>query len=276
MVESDAGEPIDRPFRETLQGGVANAGAVERVGSEVHRPANPHSAQIHGLLRHIRRQGFFGATDPIAIDGNRERLAFVLGDVSVPPYPAWSQSDEALTSITRLIRGLHDASVGFAARTPGPWSDELSDPAPGNDPVMCHNDVCLENVVFRDGAALALLDFDYAAPGRREYDLSCFARMCVPVDSDVDAQTLGWAPSDRPRRVRLICDVYGLDRHGRDEVLACLDLNMERGGEFVLRHVEAGEPGFIAMWEAMGGRARFDRRRSWWANARASFAAALA
>ena len=29
---------------------------------------------------------------------------------------------------------------------------------------MCHNDVCPENVVFRDGIAVALLDFEFAAP----------------------------------------------------------------------------------------------------------------
>jgi hypothetical protein len=30
------------------------------------------------------------------------------------------------------------------------------------------------------------------------------------------------------------------------------------------------------MWESMGGMARFDRRRDWWAQARPDFAAALA
>ena len=43
----------------------------------------------------------------------------------------------------------------------------------------------------------------------------------------------------------------------------------------VLRRVEAGEQPFIDMWESMGGMARFDRRRDWWATARSGFAMAL-
>ncbi len=54
-----------------------------------------------------------------------------------------------------------------------------------------------------------------------------------------------------------------------------LDVSIARGGEFVRRKVEAGEPGFVQMWAGMGGMERFDRRRRWWATARASFSAAM-
>lgn len=113
-----------------LAGGVANAGAVVRVGDHVLRPATVESPRIHALLRHVRSAGF------------------------VPP-------------------------------TTGLWTTELADPAGG--PVMCHNDVCLENVVFRDGRAVALLDFEFAAPGRPVFDLAHFARMCIPLDHPEDA-----------------------------------------------------------------------------------------
>ncbi len=135
--------------------------------------------------------------------------------------------------------------------------------------------MCLENVVFRDGVAVGLLDFDFAAPGRREFDLASFARMCVPVDDDVNAARLGWAPVDGPARVRLVCDEYGLDGPGRVRLLGCLDESIARGGEFVRRRVEAGEVAFIEMWEAMGGRERFDRRRRWWSAAHSDFEEAL-
>jgi Phosphotransferase enzyme family len=260
---------------EVLQGGVANAGAVVRIGSHVLRPANPHSVTIHRLLRHVRDSGFTGASYPVAIEGDRERLDFVTGDVPVPPYPVWAQTDAALASTARLIRGLHDASVGFVAGADA-WSDELRDAEPGDDAVLCHNDVCMENVVFRDGAAVALLDFDFAAPGRRAFDVGAFARMCVPVDDDLSASRLGWIAADRPARLRLVADAYGLDEAGRAELLTCLDESIARGGVFVQRHVDAGEPGFVEMWNAMGGMARFDRRRTWWSTARSSFAGALA
>ena len=257
---------------EILQGGVANAGAVVRSGDDVLRPSNQHSGSIHAFLKRIRAGGFRGASEPVAIDPDgRERLRFVPGDVPLPPYPSWAQTDEALASVAVLIRGLHDASVGLSLD--GEWSSELADPDGG--PVMCHNDVCLENVVFRDGRAVALLDFDFAAPGRREFDLAAFARMCVPIDDDVNASRLGWASNDKPVRLRVVCDTYGCDESGRADVLACLSDSIARGGEFVRRRVEAGESAFVEMWDNMGGQERFDRRRRWWSDNRQDFADAM-
>ncbi len=258
---------------EILQGGVANAGAVVRSGEHVLRPSNAHSASLLSFLSDLESSGFHGGPSPVGLDPDgRERLEFVPGDVAIPPYPDWAQSDDALVSVVTLLRELHDASEGVDTEALT-WSAEMADPSGG--PVVCHNDVCLENVVFRDGRAVSLLDFDFAAPGRRTFDLASFARMCVPVDDDVNATRQGWHPADRPRRVRLVCDAYGLDGAGRAEVLEALSQAMEHGGAFVRRRVEAGEPGFVQMWSDMGGMERYDRRRRWWADARAAFEAAL-
>jgi hypothetical protein len=119
------------------------------------------------------------------------------------------------------------------------------------------------------------LDFDFAAPGRREFDVAAFARMCVPIDDDINAARLGWESNDRPARLRLVCDEYGLDRDGRNLVIECLSESITRGGEFVRRRVEAGEAPFIEMWESMGGQERFDRRRRWWNTSSDLFADAL-
>ena len=93
---------------------------------------------------------------------------------------------------------------------------------------MCHNDVCPENVVFRDGVAVALLDFEFAAPGRPVYDVAHLARLCVPVEDDVDQARLGWRPADRPARLRLVSDAYGFDRRGRADLLLAMDDAIER------------------------------------------------
>src|SRR6266508_632011 len=161
-----------------LPGGVANAGSVTRSSDHVLRPSNPHSSSIHRFLSSLRRVGFGGASEPVGIDDDgRERLVFIEGDVPVTPYPPWVQSDHALASIATLMRQLHEACRSFdpAGST---WSREMADPAGGS--IVCHNDVCLENVVFREGVAVALLDFDFAAPGRPVYDVAQMARMCVP------------------------------------------------------------------------------------------------
>ena len=258
---------------ELLHGGVANAGAVVRRGGHVLRPSSQHSASIHRALSALRSEGFDGASNPVGIDADgRERLDFIEGDVPLPPYPKWARSDEALVSIAVLMRHMHDTSTGIDLAS-GTWSTEMADPRGG--PVLCHNDVCLENVVFRDGRAVGLLDFDFAAPGRRVFDIVSFARMCVPIDDAVSASRLGWAPQDQPHRLRMVADAYGLDKDTRLDLLRLLDRSIERGGEFVRRRVEAGDPGFVKMWEEMGGIERFDRRRRWWSDAKPSFEAAL-
>ncbi len=258
---------------EVLQGGVANAGAVIRRGPHVLRPSNEHSESIHHALAALRAAGFEGASNPVGIEPDgRERLEFIEGDVPLPPYPDWARTDEALASVAVLIRSLHDASTRIDLTT-GTWSEEMADPQRGL--VLCHNDVCLENVVFRDGRAVALLDFDFAAPGRRVFDLASFARMCVPIDDGVNAARLGWVDADLPGRLRLVADAYGMEPSDRTEVLEILDRSIEAGGEFVRRRVEAGDPGFVKMWEEMGGAERFARRRRWWSRERADFAAAM-
>jgi aminoglycoside phosphotransferase (APT) family kinase protein len=254
---------------ESLLGGVANAGSVTRIGAHVLRPSNPYSASIHRFLSALHKAGFDGASVPVRIDGDgRERLMFVEGNVPLPPYPRWAQADSALASTASLMRRFHEAARSYDP-SGSTWSTEMADPSGG--PIVCHNDVCLENVVFRAGQAVALLDFDFAAPGRPLYDLACFARMCVPVDDDLGASRLGWEAADRPARLRLLADTYGLDGAQRLELVEIVAGSIGRGGEFVRRRVDAGDENFIKMWDEMGGVARFDRRRRWWDEHQAQF-----
>ena len=116
-----------------LTGGIANAGAVVRVGPHVLRPSSPHSGSIH-FLRAVRQAGFEGAPSPLGIDEDgRERLVFIDGEVPVVPDPQWSQSDTALAYIATPVRSLHDAARSFDPRGLT-WNDSLADPA--RDPRM--------------------------------------------------------------------------------------------------------------------------------------------
>jgi aminoglycoside phosphotransferase (APT) family kinase protein len=221
----------------------------------------------------VRHAGFEGAPVPVGIDADgRERLVFIHGEVPVPPYPDWSQSDTALASVARLLRGLHDAARGFDPRG-HTWDDSLADPAGGT--LVCHNDVELSNVVFRDGIAVALLDFEFAAPGRPVYDVAQLARLCVPIDHEVDQIRLGWRPADRPARLRLVADAYGLDRDGREELLAAMDDAIDRIEAAVQRRVDAGDPSAVDTLNRTGGIEKYGRRRRWWTGHHDRFAAAL-
>jgi hypothetical protein len=275
VVDGDEGEAGDeaRHGDEVLHGGVANAGLVVRQGAHVLRPANTHTATIHRFLRRLAATGFTGASVPVGIEPDgRERLVFIPGDVPLVPYPAWAQTDDALASVTHLLRRYHDAARAVPVEPGDSWSVEMADPKGG--PIVCHNDVCLENVVFRDDEAVALLDFDFAAPGRPLFDLAAFARMCVPVDERSRVR-FGWEVEHLPARLRLVADTYGLDADGRRRLLAFLSASIAAGGVFLQRRVAAGDPNFTEMWNSMGGMARFDRRRAWWAAERGVFEEAM-
>jgi hypothetical protein len=248
---------------------------VLRVDGHVLRPSTPQTPLIHALLRHVRATGFDGVPKPVGIDADgRERLVYVEGDVPVPPFPAWSQTDDALASTVTLLRNFHDAAAGFVPPAGATWSDEMADPEPAGSTIVCHNDVCPENVVYRDGVAVALLDFDYAAPGRPLYDVAQLAKMCVPIDTPEDAARLGRGALDPFTRLRVVADAYGLPP-GREAFVDVLWEGIDAGATFVRRHVERGEPAFVEMWNTMGGQERYDRRKAWFDEHRDRFVDAL-
>jgi hypothetical protein len=258
-----------------LAGGVGNAGAVTRIGDVVLRPTSPPTSTIDALLEHLHEAGFDDVPKPLGLSSDgRERFAFISGDVPLPPFPAWSLTDRALASTAALLRRFHDAQAGFVAPADASWSDEMADPDGG--PLICHNDVCPENVVFRDGFAVALLDFDFAAPGRSLHDLSQLAKMCVPLDTDDDAARYGRGGLDPFHRLRVVADGYGLPPN-RAEFLDVIaqSIAASRHGGFVRRRIERGDQAFIEMAETMGGLERYERRHQWVQRNRRRFADAL-
>ena len=262
---------------------MANAGAVRRVGDVVVRPANDHSLTIHALLRHVRAAGFDGVPEPLSFDPvGDERLTFIAGDVPCPPFPTWSQTDDVLASTAKLLRRFHDATVGFVPPPGATWSAEMADPDAGagrrdgsvGDDVICHNDVCPENVVFCHSQAVALLDFDFAAPGSRLFDLARLALMTVPIDTPEDAARTGRDGLDPFVRLRVVADAYGLAPE-RAGLVDAVELNVASGGEFLQRRIDRGESSFLAMRDEMGGMVRYDRRRAWFAANRERFVESL-
>ena len=259
---------------EPLPGGMANAGAVRRRGDVVVRPAPPGARALHAHLHALRRAGFDGVPAPVRLtDEGQEELSFVPGDVALPPFPDWVLTDTALESVGRLLRRLHDASATVPVDASADWSRELSDPEGG--PLLCHNDVCPENVVFTDGRAAALIDFDMAAPGRPIWDLAMTARYWVPM-LDPDSATAAYPRQPEPfARLRLLADAYRLSWPER----AALPLVIEQATDvcraFVAARVGRGDPGYLAALARNGGWERWDRLRAWLAGNRERFAAAL-
>lgn len=185
-------------------------------------------------------------------------LAWIDGDVAVPPYPDWAKTDTFLVSVAQLLRAMHHASAGFDP-APYVWSDEVRDPHPG--PVMCHNDLCLENIVVRDGVAVAFVDFDFLAPGRAVTDVVSTTRFVVPLRSHLRRDP--WQEDDDVfRRLRLFADTYGLADTDRAGFADVLEERRIVGEQFVLGRANRGEPLF-AHWLSETGSAKLHAERQW-------------
>lgn len=245
-----------------LVGGTANRGRVVRVGDTVRRPRRPTSAATHALLRHLEDAGFSGAPRFLGVDEQgREVLSYVRGTAVTPPYPSWALTDEALTSVADLLRSYHRAVSDFDP-TSYVWPE--SPPAPFTGELISHNDVNLDNVVFRDGRAVALIDFDLASPGCRVWDVACAARLWTPLRPDryVDDARRGQVL----RRFRLFVDSYGLPDPDRGDLVTAVRLNHEWLYDIVGKAAADGHAGFSEYW-AGGAMQRAARTRQWYLDA---------
>ena len=186
-----------------LLGGDVTEGVV-RVGDTVRRPLGPHSLLVHGVLRHLEASGFTGAPRLLGVDERgREILTFVEGEVAGRPWPSWVADPDRAASVAMLLRSLDDAMIPWGipvqARTPAvPLPDLPTTPSPRRY-FVGHRDVTPENVVFRDGQAVALIDFDMVRASSR-------------VD-EVGNLLLWWAPLMPPEdRQEVLRDVDALAR----------------------------------------------------------------
>lgn len=259
---------------EALVGGMVNVGAVFRRGALVERPA-PHNARaLHAFLLALKEHGFDAAPAPVGLtpDG-REQLTFIPGEVALPPFPDWAMTTTALASVGSLLRRLHETSAAVEVDTHAAWPRDLADPEGGT--MVCHNDVCPENVVFRDGRAAALIDFDLAAPGRPVWDVAMAARYWAPMLDPVSAAAVYPGGSDAPARLRILADSYGLSPKERTELPGVVEQATEVCRAFVARRVADGDPVYLRALADRGGWQRWDRMQAWLTAHRETFTAAL-
>jgi hypothetical protein len=251
--------PDARELEVLLQGGTANRGRVVRIGDTVRRPLRPTSPATHALLRHLADVGFGGAPRFLGVDDQRrEILSYVPGTAITPPCPPWALTDDALVSVADLLRDYHAAVSTF---DPTPYGWPASPPAPFAGELISHNDVNLDNVVFRGGRAVALIDFDLASPGCRVWDVAGAARLWAPVRPDryIDDIRRGRALA----RLRLFVDSYGLDTAGRDDLVSAVRHNHEWSYDIIDTAAANGHAAFSEYW-AGGARERAEQTRQWY------------
>jgi hypothetical protein len=243
-----------------LPGGTAHSGLVTRRGGTVRRPAGTYTPAVHALLGHLAAQGFTGAPRPLGHDGDTEILTYLEGESAylpgLPgaiPEPGWAMTDQAMVSVARLLRRFHDASGSFDP-SGLPWQRPVPDGWAGSR--ITHNDTHPANVIFRNGEATGLIDFDLAGPGTVGFELAVAACFWVPIRAERDI-----SDARRSRlweRFRLFLDGYGASAETRAEVVQALGAANEWIFGIIREAAERGHPAFVRMWAErsdMAGRA---------------------
>lgn len=257
-----------------LVGGMDRAAGVVRVGDTVRRPAGPSSVAVRSLLLHLEDVGFDGAPRFLGVDdGDRDVLIFIEGDVPLPPYPRWALTDAALCDLGRLLRSYHEATMGFDASSATGWSDEWSDPVGG--PVICHNDLFPENVVFRGGRVVAVIDFAMAAPGRPLWDLAIAAQEWAPLHAP-GARLHHPDDLDGVRRTALLAHAYGVGPDQAEELVDVIDEERRQQIQHVRAEAAAGNEPWATFWRETDGDRRAAADDAWLRDQRLRLIAAIA
>jgi hypothetical protein len=246
-----------------LLGGDVTEGLV-RVGDTVRRPPGERAELVQDVLLHLEKVGFEGAPRFLGIDSaGRQALTYVEGEVAGRPRPPWIADEERMLSVARLLRAYDDAVEGFGipenlpAPIEPPGLPDLDDPPE----LVGHQDVTPENVVFREGRAYALIDFDLARPVSRAREFVNLMLWWAPLgaDADLDPELRGL---DRPRRCRLLADAYRLSPADRARALELtIGLNV-RAWHTMKYRAETLGGGWQRMWsEGVGDKIR--ARQTW-------------
>ena len=262
-----------------LGGGDVTEGVV-RVGDTVRRPVGPHSPLVHALLTHLESVGFERAPRFLGIDGSgREVLSYIDGEVAGRPRPSWIADETRLASVGRLVRAYDDAAASFTVPLDVPVDIAPAEPAgippaPAYPPELIgHVDITPENVVFRNGRAYALIDFDLAKPATRADEMFNAMLWWAPLSDPRDVDPL-LRDVDVPRRARILADGYGLSGAGRERIMEVALRRTRRSWYLMKQRAETHGGGWQRMWDEGVGDV-IKRREAWLDRHAATLTAAL-
>ncbi|WP_371402254.1 aminoglycoside phosphotransferase family protein [Kribbella sp. NBC_00662] len=246
-----------------LLGGDVTEGLV-RVGDTVRRPPGERDELVRDVLLHLERVGFAGAPRYVGVDSaGRETLTYVEGEVAGRPRPPWIADEQRAISLAHLLRAYHDAVQGFGIpqNLPAPIGPPGLPALDDQPELIGHQDLTPENVVFRDGRAYALIDFDLLRPVSRAADVVNLMLWWAPFgdDADLDPELRGL---DQSRRCRLLADAYGLSDPDRRRLMDLAMARDERTWHTMKYRAETLGGGWQRMWsEGVGDKIR--HRQAW-------------
>ncbi len=197
------------------------------------------------MLTYFERVGFDLAPRFLGTtaDGSREVLSYIDGETGYPPLTDEFRSDEALMSVARAIREMHDATQGFDYVGHIGWdTPEIS--APVAIDCVGHRDLAPWNIVFQGTDVVGIIDWDFAGPSSRVWDLAYAAHQFVPFHPAANMAAFGWNEEpDRARRLRCFAEAYGLEVTPA-EILDLAIVRLTSMAANIASHVRAGDPAF--------------------------------
>lgn len=181
---------------------------VELTAETVTRPAGRHSRTVHSFLRHLREKGLDCVPEPLSLNEETEMLRYIDGESGGDGWK--NQHDEhGLRSAARLLRRIHDASADWV-----PPDDAVFDapPAAADGDVYVHGDPGPWNFVWRDGEAIALIDWDFLHRAPRLDDVAYALLWFAPMRDDQSSMEWHHFPHvpDRRARIEAFLDAYGI------------------------------------------------------------------
>jgi aminoglycoside phosphotransferase (APT) family kinase protein len=189
---------------------------MRRVGDTVRRAPRPSSASVQAVLLHLHRAGLTCVPEPLGFDAlGREIVSYLPGDVWNDPLPAVVWSESTLVAAARLLRTIHDATVGFEPPPDARWMLTMPSDLPLE--VVCHNDFAPYNTVFVDDRLAGVIDWETAAPGARVWDVAHTAYRFVPLSTSAPRELRDTRV--QARRLAVFCDAYGLGEADREKLV---------------------------------------------------------
>ena len=211
-----------------------------RVGDTVRRATGPWTPAVHALLRHLEAAGFAGAPRVRGIDAQGREILTYLAGTTIPATLDGYRADAVLVDTARLLRAYHDATAGFVPPPGAAWRPLAGAPPPGD--VICHNDIAPFNTVVVAGRPAAFIDWDFAAPGPRAWDVAYALWRFAPLYAGAEHGP----PAERARRLALFCTAYGpLDC---PDLIALIARRQTASYASIRAWAAAGIPAFAAMW----------------------------
>lgn len=230
-----------------------------KIGNTVHRQPSERSPYVHRVLQFLEAVKFDWAPRFLGLDEQGwEVLSFIDGYVphgQEVPQQTWSI--ETMQDIFIHIRRLHDLTDGSAL-------------ANGQE-CICHGDLSYANTVYRDGRAVAFIDWDWAHPGHRIDDVAYGILQYLSIGESYSEED----PEERACLARELADAYGLGASQRGRMAArMLDLLLATRNR-QLKAIRKGSPSAMRLAEA-GVPDHMLKRHAWLKRNIEQFASAMA